>query len=152
MNNVLEIREFDPRMVEIHAESFDFGWKDSYFQEYFTRPYHPILGIYGPQGLEAFVIASLVADEAEILTIATAASARRQGHARRLMRHLVATLSARSTNSLFLEVATDNPAAIALYLGLGFREVGKRRAYYSRRGGRLVDALILSLAIPPNCP
>jgi len=152
MNKILKISEFDPRLVEIHAQSFDFGWKDSDFQEFLARPYHRFLGVYGEGGLEAYILASIIADEAEILTIATDPALRRRGHARALMQGLLADLSAQSIRSLFLEVATDNPAAIAFYLGLGFREVGRRSAYYSRRNGGLVDALILSLAIPTNSP
>ena len=45
--------------------------------------------------------------------------------------------------SLFLEVGADNPAALALYAGLGFTRVGMRKAYYN--GG---DALVLRLSLP----
>ncbi|MFT3997090.1 MAG: ribosomal protein S18-alanine N-acetyltransferase [Asticcacaulis sp.] len=139
-------------MVEIHAASFDYGWKNSDFQEYLNGNKHPFLGIFGENGLEAFVIAAIVADEAEILTIATDPSVRRKGYGRALMQGLITDLKTLSVRSLFLEVAVDNPAAIALYEGLGFRKVGRRPFYYSRKGGVLVDALILSLAIPSNSP
>ena len=39
----------------------------------------------------------------------------------------------------------DNPAALALYRGLGFTDVGLRKAYY--RGG---DALVLRLSLPAD--
>ncbi len=48
---------------------------------------------------------------------------------------------------LFLEVAADNDAAIALYEGLGFKIVGARKAYYQRAGGVNVDAVILALGL-----
>ena len=41
--------------------------------------------------------------------------------------------------AMFLEVATGNAAALALYTGAGFVEVGRRRRYYA--DGR--DALVL---------
>ena len=41
---------------------------------------------------------------------------------------------------LFLEVAADNEAAVALYKGLGFKIAGARKAYYQRAGGKNVDA------------
>ena len=41
---------------------------------------------------------------------------------------------------LFLEVAADNDAAVALYEGLGFKIAGARKAYYQRAGGENVDA------------
>ncbi len=46
---------------------------------------------------------------------------------------------------LFLEVASDNDAAVALYKGLGFAAAGRRKGYYQRPGGKSADALILAL-------
>ncbi|WP_298333068.1 ribosomal protein S18-alanine N-acetyltransferase [Asticcacaulis sp.] len=147
MNNILQIEEFDSRLVQIHAQTFDFGWNDSDFSEYLKSEKYTAFGMYEAERLQAFVLISVVVDEAEILTIATDPAAQRRGHARALLQHLIAHLGQRHIHSLFLEVAVDNPAAIALYEGLGFRQVGRRPLYYSRRGGALVDALILSLAV-----
>jgi ribosomal-protein-alanine N-acetyltransferase len=44
--------------------------------------------------------------------------------------------------ALFLEVARDNDAGLALYRAAAFAEVGIRRAYYSRPTGAM-DALVL---------
>ena len=41
--------------------------------------------------------------------------------------------AARGCESLFLEVAADNDAAIALYSALDFETVGRRASYYARR-------------------
>ena len=49
--------------------------------------------------------------------------------------------------SLFLEVAVDNPAAIGLYRQLGFNEAGLRRGYYRRKAGGPVDALVMRLSL-----
>ena len=46
---------------------------------------------------------------------------------------------------MFLEVGIDNPAALALYAGLGFAKVGMRKGYYSG-----TDALVLRLPLPAN--
>ena len=46
---------------------------------------------------------------------------------------------------LFLEVAEDNAAALALYKGMGFQEIGRRKKYYHRPDGPAVDALNLAL-------
>ena len=48
---------------------------------------------------------------------------------------------------LFLEVADDNAAALALYRRLGFVEVGRRQRYYERPAVPAVDALVLQLAL-----
>jgi ribosomal-protein-alanine N-acetyltransferase len=49
---------------------------------------------------------------------------------------------------MFLEVAEDNAAALALYTAAGFATTGRRRAYYRRPGGLLVDALMLRSPLP----
>lgn len=147
MNKIRQIEELDQRLVDIHAHTFDFGWNNSDFIEYLKGAEYTCFGLYDEDALQAFVLISAVLDEAEILTLATDPLAQRRGHARALLQHLIAHLTRINIRSLFLEVAVDNPAAIALYEGLGFRQVGRRPLYYSRRGGVLVDALILSLAV-----
>jgi ribosomal protein S18 acetylase RimI-like enzyme len=48
---------------------------------------------------------------------------------------------------MFLEVGSDNPAALALYAALGFVNVGSRKGYYRGR-----DALVLRLSLPADLP
>jgi ribosomal-protein-alanine N-acetyltransferase len=43
---------------------------------------------------------------------------------------------------MFLEVAVDNVAALALYRSRGFEAVGRRPGYYSRPDGP-IDAMIM---------
>lgn len=90
-----------------------------------------------------FLLGRVIADEAELLTLAVAPEARRAGLGRDLTREFAATSRARGATGAFLEVAADNRAARALYAGLGWREAGRRRGYYGP--GR--DALVLSLAL-----
>ena len=93
-----------------------------------------------PQG---FILARTVADEAEILTLAVAPVFRRKGVGRALVEAAAAEGKRRGARTLFLEVATDNPGAIALYEGAGFSRAGLRRAYYARTDARPADALVL---------
>jgi ribosomal-protein-alanine N-acetyltransferase len=72
---------------------------------------------------------------------------RRQGHARALVRAAAEEAGRRNATEMFLEVATDNSAALALYTGLGFERAGQRRLYYARAQGA-ADALILRAALP----
>ena len=48
---------------------------------------------------------------------------------------------------IFLEVAEDNAAGLALYRKLGFVEAGRRKRYYERPGNARVDALTLVLTL-----
>jgi ribosomal-protein-alanine N-acetyltransferase len=87
-----------------------------------------------------FILCRAVAGEAEILTLAVRPTHRRRGVARALVD---AAASAPGVRTVFLEVAADNAAAIALYAGAGFAQVGSRLGYYARHGVPAADALVL---------
>ncbi|WP_213815916.1 ribosomal protein S18-alanine N-acetyltransferase [Glaciihabitans sp. dw_435] len=84
--------------------------------------------------------------DADIQTIAVAASARRQGLGRVLMQALIAEARDRGARSVFLEVRADNPGAQKLYDELGFEQIAVRPQYYQPDG---VDAHIMKLTVTP---
>jgi ribosomal-protein-alanine N-acetyltransferase len=79
---------------------------------------------------------------ADLVSTGTAAMARRRGFASRLLGESLYRLEVDKVSKVTLEVAVDNVAALALYAGLGFGDVARRRNYYRRPHGR-VDALVL---------
>jgi len=91
----------------------------------------------------SFALGRAVADEAEILTIATDPDCRRQGLARHVMDAFEAAAVARRAETAFLEVAADNTAGLGLYRSAGYTEVARRKAYYATRTGQRTDALIM---------
>jgi [ribosomal protein S18]-alanine N-acetyltransferase len=76
------------------------------------------------------LLARVAVDDAEVLTLAVAPGARRQGIATGLLSAVAAEARACGATALFLEVATTNAAARALYRRAGLVEVGRRRRYY----------------------
>jgi len=90
-----------------------------------------------------FALGRALGDEAELLTLAVDPSCRRQGRGRALLSAFEAEAGRRGAASAFLEVAEDNAPALALYLGSGWAEAGRRRGYYARPGRDPADALIL---------
>lgn len=92
-----------------------------------------------PASYALFLMAGGMAD---LVSTGTAAEARRRGFASRLLGESLHRLAADKVVEVTLEVAVDNMAALALYAGLGFGEVGRRRNYNRRSHGR-VDALVL---------
>ena len=90
------------------------------------------------------LLGRIVADEAEVLTLAVAPSVRRQGVATALLRAAKAQVGIGGGNAIFLEVATGNAAALLLYRREGFIEVGRRRRYYADAS----DALVLRANLP----
>jgi ribosomal-protein-alanine N-acetyltransferase len=69
--------------------------------------------------------------EYEIHTIGVDAAYQGKGIGRQL---LIALLEYANGGTIFLEVRTDNDAAISLYESLGFVRVGMRRRYYRASG------------------
>jgi ribosomal-protein-alanine N-acetyltransferase len=69
--------------------------------------------------------------EYEIHTIGVDPTYQGQGIGRHMMEELLAYASG---GTIFLEVRTDNEAAISLYESLGFVNVGLRRRYYRASG------------------
>ena len=97
----------------------------------------------------AFVLTRRAADEVEVLTLATAPGARRQGLARKLLTQALAAQDGAA--ACFLEVAASNAPARALYASLGFAQMGTRRGYYRAPDGTRSDALVLRAALPLLC-
>ena len=81
-------------------------------------------------------------DEAHLLNITMVPAFQGQGHGSRLMHWLEDEARARNMASLFLEVRPSNARAQALYVRLGYRQVGVRRGYYPAAPGR-EDALVM---------
>ena len=94
-------------------------------------------------GVTGFILARVMGGEAEILTLAVAPWARRRGVGLELVEAAAAEAVRRDAAALFLEVAADNPAAVALYERAGFERAGLRRAYYARPDAPSADALVL---------
>lgn len=94
-----------------------------------------------------FVMVQAVLDEAEINTIVVAKEARKSGIARKMLSAVFERLRENDVGRLLLEVAEDNVPAIGLYRHLGFDEIGRRKNYYRRKSGRMVDALVMERAL-----
>lgn len=83
------------------------------------------------QGVVAHLLTRVVADEAEVLSLAVHPDARRMGLARGLMACAHREWAARGVQRAFLEVRHGNVAARTLYTGLGWVEQSVRNHYYS---------------------
>ncbi len=94
----------------------------------------------------AFVNYWLVRDEVHVLNLATHPDSRRQGHAARLLEHVISFGHKHHCRYLTLEVRRSNKPAIRLYRKYGFRPVGIRPNYYSH--GR-EDAIVMLLELVP---
>lgn len=127
-------------LARIHAASFTRPrpWNAAEFEGFLADPTCRLIA--RDQG---FILGRCILDEAELLTLAVAPEARRQGLARSLLHSFDAAMRDAGAVTAFLEVAADNIAAQALYAGAGWQNAGRRRDYYG--GG--VDAQVMRKAL-----
>lgn len=135
------------RLAALHAAAFDAPWTAAAFADLLDQA--GVLAVEEPDG---FVLMRAVADEAEVLTLAVRPDARGRGLGRRLLAGGVAQAEAQGAGRVFLEVAEDNAAALALYRRSGFAEAGRRPGYYARPDGSRRDALLFALNLAAPLP
>lgn len=81
-----------------------------------------------------FVIVWTVHDEGSLLAIAVEDDVRRRGIGRLLLDAAEASARSKGVSSFHLEVRAGNLPARAFYRALGYRETGRRPAYYQDTG------------------
>ena len=134
------------RLAELHSRAFPRPWTADDIARMLDNPTtFALISHAGP--LQGFVIAWAAAGDAEILTVAVAPEARRKGVATTLVTSAGVAALVRGAATMHLEVAEDNAAARALYLKLGYQEVGVRPAYYPGVGGA-ADAIVMRRVLP----
>jgi [ribosomal protein S18]-alanine N-acetyltransferase len=94
------------------------------------------------EGDELIGYAGLLAagQQADVLTIAVAATRWGHGIGTRLLAALLGEARRRRCTEVFLEVRADNMRAQRLYKWWGFAEIGVRRGYYQPSG---MDAIVM---------
>ena len=132
----------------LHSEILDEGWSAEAFADMLNTPgTDAAIARSGSEPL-GFVITRSAVDEAEIIILGSRPSMQRRGVARHLLENHMAMLAGRGVRSLFLEVASSNAPAQALYTSCGFLEAGRRRGYYKRQDG-LEDAIVMRRELHP---
>ncbi len=116
----------------------DDPWSADAFRSAMASPYNHYVAardedghLVGYAGLAR--LGTAVFPESEVHTIGVDPAARRQGVGGALLDDLLAVAD-RWGGPVFLEVRTDNDAAIALYRREGFEIVGTRKHYYQPSG------------------
>jgi ribosomal-protein-alanine N-acetyltransferase len=91
-----------------------------------------------------FICARAVAGEWEIENIVVAPEFLRHGIANELVRELIQRAHSETASAILLEVRESNLPARRLYEKHGFREVGRRRVYYT---DPVEDAILYALRL-----
>ncbi|HZS42326.1 MAG TPA: ribosomal protein S18-alanine N-acetyltransferase [Polyangia bacterium] len=134
-------------IMDIERTSFRAPWSRQVFVEELDRDWAhvDVLRSREPRSpVQAFVNYWLVRDEVHVLNVATHPTARRQGHAARLIEHVIAFAHRERCRYVTLEVRRSNQPAIRLYRKYGFRPVGIRPNYYVEDNE---DAIVMLLEL-----
>ena len=125
----MEERHLDD-LARLECLCFSRPWSRQALKEELTNPAACFL--VGEEAGEVLGYAGMhcAAGECYVDNVAVFPEARRQGVGRKLMEALLQAAAARGGEFLSLEVRPSNLEALALYRGLGFREVGRRRRFY----------------------
>lgn len=110
-----------------------------------------VSGIWAGETLAAIRVVRAGYRETELLYLLVAPAYRRHGWGRSLLLDALSLAEAREDERFLLEVRASNQAAQALYLGLGFVEVGRRRGYYASQSALTgaEDALLMAKDLEP---
>jgi ribosomal-protein-alanine N-acetyltransferase len=131
-------------IAALHAASFQRGWSEQEIERLLIERNVFAQRAMRGRKLVGFVMSRDAAGEAEILSIAVHASQRGRGVARQMLDLHLRRLVGLGVKTLFLEVDENNTPACRLYRRSGFREVGRREAYYGRGpDGKGGTALVL---------
>ena len=125
----MEERHLDD-LAKLERLCFSRPWSRQALKEELTNPAACFL--VGEEAGEMLGYAGMhcAAGECYVDNVAVFPEARRQGVGRKLMEALLQAAAAWGGEFLSLEVRPSNLEALALYRGLGFREVGRRRRFY----------------------
>lgn len=146
---VRELRAGDAqRCAELEQQLFpgDNPWPEAVFAVEFAQPHTFYLGVFDPEAELMVGYAGLAMlgprndPEFEVHTIGVDPAYRRRGIGRHLMDQFI-HIADQMGGPIFLEVRTDNDAAISLYENFGFTVLATRRNYYQPSGA---DAYTMS--------
>ena len=129
-----------PQIAQLEKRCFSDPWSEKSIASELENPLSVWLVAVDGGQLIGYVGSQTVLGETDMMNLAVAPEARRQGKGRALVLALVDALTEKGSHSLMLEVRVSNTPAQKLYESLGFSQVGRRPKYYVNPRE---DALIL---------
>ena len=126
-------------LATIHRLAFqaERPWSVDEFSELLANPH---VGLHSHR--HGFALSRSIAGESELLTLAVDPDYQRRGIGRALTRQWLSDV-ANIAQTAFLEVAADNTAACHVYRTECFTEIARRPAYYARKNGAAMDAILM---------
>jgi ribosomal-protein-alanine N-acetyltransferase len=132
-----------PKLAELHGASFHRGWGEGEFESMLAERNTLVHRLRMGGKIIGFAVSRVAADEAEILSIAVAASHRGRGLSGKLLLTHLGHLAGRGVRTVFLEVEENNQPARRLYRRTGFADAGRRERYYRQANGEQLNAVLM---------
>ena len=130
-------------VMAIEPRAYAHPWTRAIFKDCLRVGYN--CWLYEREGdILAYGVMSVAVGEAHILNLTVRPESQGQGLGRKLLEHFLNLARRHNADLVLLEVRPSNTAALALYSGMGFNEIGVRKGYYPGPSGR-EDALVLAL-------
>ena len=132
-------------LAAMEKTCFSTPWSADQFRSAFSGKSFYVYGLREEGVLRCYLALIAVADEMEILNLATHPDFRRRGLARRLLGAVLQLVENMGIKREYLEVRVSNLPALALYESFGFVKTGLRKRYYSDTGE---DAVLMLRPAP----
>ena len=143
-NGIRPMQEDDlDEVIAIEEAVYPFPWTRGIFHDCLLIGYSCWVYQFEEQ-IVGYVVMSIAAGEAHVLTLAVHPEFQGKGLARKILEHVLMISRERGAESIFLEVRPSNQRAIRIYEKAGFNEIGIRKGYYPDVDGR-EDALVMAL-------
>ncbi|MBQ7504925.1 MAG: ribosomal protein S18-alanine N-acetyltransferase [Clostridia bacterium] len=119
-----------PAIARIEEKCFSNPWSKDSIKSSFANKANRFYVAEKDGVIVGYMGLSISVDEGYILNVATLPEYRRQGIAKALINHII-NMYSEKLKFITLEVRPSNTAALKLYEGFGFEQVGERKNYYS---------------------
>ena len=130
-------------IISIEKNAYDFPWGQTIFQDCLRSGYSSWV-IENNQNLIGYGVMLITSDESHILNLCVHPDYQSMGIGKQLLEHFLGLAERHNIQRVFLEVRENNTNANSLYDKCGFKNVGKRKGYYTTNG-RKSDAYVLNL-------
>ena len=135
-------------VAELERVCFSTPWSRNMLSEELENDCSAMLvALDGQDYVVGYAGVQVILDEGYITNVAVRPEYRRRGVAGKLLRVFLDFAKAHQLAFLTLEVRASNAPAMALYEGLGFRDVGRRKNYYEHPRE---DAVIMTKEFDTN--
>ena len=119
-----------PQIAALERVCFSDPWSEKSIFSELENPLSCWLVAMDGERLAGYVGSQTVLGETDMMNLAVDPDYRRKGLGKELILSLIEALRQRESRCLTLEVRDSNAPARALYEGLGFQEIGRRKNYY----------------------